>query len=111
MTSEMACAGMAAKAGKLPQSGLEALGATRANIALMVAGQMAPLVAIGEVLGAALGYGAHFRLQQSVSHFPSWEAGVYGAVGSGVLLVSVLAALGPAWKAAQVPPSRALRAP
>lgn len=86
-----------------------AIGATPRTLALHMLGDSARAVVVGIALGLCAAWAALRVLQAQVFGL---EGGQVGAIGTGVLamlLAALIAAALPAWRAARVPPARALR--
>jgi predicted permease len=87
-----------------------ALGATRERIVAFVVGRSLRLVALGILLGLLIAALAAPRLQDLLYETPARDTGVFGVVALVLLLVALLGAAVPAWRAVHIQPQEALRA-
>jgi ABC-type antimicrobial peptide transport system permease subunit len=86
-----------------------AVGATSRAIALLVCRGGMPLVAAGTVVGAMAAAGAHRLIASQLYGTRFEDAGTWVAVLGIVAVTGILACAGPAWRAARVDPTKALR--
>jgi predicted permease len=87
-----------------------AVGASRQAIAFLVCRGGMPLVLAGTVLGAAAAMGAHRLIATQLYGTQFEDAWTWVAVVGIVAVTGLLACAGPAWRAARVDPTKALRA-
>jgi predicted permease len=86
-----------------------ALGATRERLMRMVISQGVALVVIGTVLGLIAALAASSRIEPLLFQTSPRDPFTFGAVAAVLLLVAILAAALPGWRATRVDPSEALR--
>ena len=86
-----------------------AIGAGPAAAFRLVMGNGLTLVAIGTVIGLALGFGIETLMDSTLFNTPGFDLAAYLVVVPSMLLVTLLAALVPARRAARIPPTQALR--
>jgi hypothetical protein len=86
-----------------------ALGATRQRIVGGVVAGSLRLVAMGLTLGLVSAAVAAPRLDELLYETPARDAGVFGLVAVLLLVVAVLGAAVPAWRAVRIQPQEALR--
>ena len=87
-----------------------AVGASRRAIAFLVCRGGMPLVLAGTVLGAMAAAGAHRLIASQLYGTRFEDAWTWVAVLAIVTVTGFLACAGPAWRAARVDPTKALRA-
>jgi len=87
-----------------------ALGARPAQIARMVVRETAALAALGLVIGVPLGALASRLVAARLHQVQPFDPSAIAGVALVMLVVSLAAALVPAWRAARVDPAKALRA-
>jgi len=87
-----------------------AVGASGRAIALLICRGGMPLVLAGTVLGAMAAVGAHRLIASQLYGTQFEDAWTWTAVLGIVALTGLLACAGPAWRAARVDPTKALRA-
>jgi putative ABC transport system permease protein len=95
---------------------LRALGATRGRVLRLLLAEALVMGALGSALGVCLGLGLAHSLRDVLASYSNVEVvafqvpteGLFLAVGVGIV-VTVLAALRPVWRASRVPPVEALR--
>jgi putative ABC transport system permease protein len=95
---------------------LRALGATRGRVLRLLLAEALVMGVLGSALGVILGLGLAHSLRDVLTAYSSVEVvafqvpteGLFLAVGVGIV-VTVLAALRPVWRASRVPPVEALR--
>jgi len=86
-----------------------AVGATGQAIALLVCRGGIPLVLAGTALGAVAAAGARRLIASQLYGTQFSDAWTWAAVLGIVIVSGLLACAGPAWRAARVDPTRALR--
>jgi putative ABC transport system permease protein len=86
-----------------------ALGATREKIIGLVVGRAMRLVAAGLAIGLLLAAALAPRLQDLLFDTPALDALVFGGVAVLLLLVGLMGAAVPAWRAVRIQPQDALR--
>jgi predicted permease len=86
-----------------------ALGAKRADVLRLVMGKGLVLVAIGMVIGLAMGFAVERMMNAMLFNAGGVDLLVYGAVVPVMVLVTMLAAYVPARRAARIAPTIALR--
>jgi ABC-type antimicrobial peptide transport system permease subunit len=87
-----------------------ALGATRGHVLRLVLGEGLRVTAVGVALGLAAALVAGRYMRELLVGVSPRDPLVLGGVAAALLAVATLASLLPAWSAARVDPSRALRA-
>ena len=87
-----------------------ALGADRRALIQLVLTQAVRLVTVGLVLGAAIALGAGRFIDGVLFGVEATDPSVYGVAALALLLVGVVSALVPAWRATGVNPTTAIRA-
>jgi putative ABC transport system permease protein len=95
---------------------LRALGATRGRVLRLLLVEALLIGVLGSALGVILGLGLAYSLRDVLAAYSNVEVvafqvpleGLFLAVGVGIV-VTVLAALRPVWRASRVPPVQALR--
>jgi predicted permease len=87
-----------------------ALGAQRGMVYSMVMRQAGRLTAIGIALGLICAIGASLAMRKLLFGVAAWDAPTLGVVAGVLALASLLASFVPAYRAASVDPSEALRA-
>jgi putative ABC transport system permease protein len=88
-----------------------ALGATGARITAMIARRAIVFGAGGIVIGLAAARGLSRLLEGLLLEVTATDAGVFGAIGAGMLVLAVIAGCVPAWQALRGDPVRAIRMP
>jgi putative ABC transport system permease protein len=86
-----------------------ALGATREKIIGLVVARAVRLVAAGLAIGLLLAAALAPRLQDLLFDTPALDALVFGGVAVLLLLVGLVGAAVPAWRAVRIQPQEALR--
>jgi macrolide transport system ATP-binding/permease protein len=86
-----------------------ALGAQRRSVYGMVMKQAAKLTAIGEALGLFASIGTSMLIRNLLFGVAAWDASTLGAVVIALFLAAMLASFVPAYRAASVSPTQALR--
>ncbi|MGH9412834.1 MAG: ADOP family duplicated permease [Terriglobales bacterium] len=86
-----------------------ALGAEHGHVLRLVLGEAAVLTATGLAIGLLLGWWAAPWLQPLLPGVSAHDAAAFGGAAAALLLVPLLAALPPAWRAARTDPMRTLR--
>ena len=95
---------------RLSELGLRmALGADRARIVRLVLGGGTKLAAIGLAVGFAGAWAATRLMETMLFGVERTDAATYGAMASGVAVVTLAACAVPAWRASRVDPLVALR--
>jgi ABC-type antimicrobial peptide transport system permease subunit len=85
------------------------IGATRADILRLVMRESLVLSVTGVILGLLLSVPVERTLSAALAGVGSLSAWVLVIVPTGLILVTMAACLGPAWRAAQVDPTHVLR--
>jgi predicted permease len=87
-----------------------ALGAQRGAVYQMVMRQAGRLTAIGVIIGMACAVAASFAIRKVLFGVAAWDVPTLAAVALVLSMASLIASFLPAWRAASVSPSEALRA-
>jgi ABC-type antimicrobial peptide transport system permease subunit len=95
---------------RIPEIGIRlALGATRVSVCAGIFRNAMALTALGVVVGTSAVIGARPLLTGFLFETPATDASTFSAVIGGILAVTTLACIAPAWRAMHVDPVVALR--